>query len=118
MIESVLLLAAVVLGGVAASLPWWVAHRQVASRLEAVETQREVAEARLFLRVRELENALMAHSWQDYATLQEVPSAATSATSDSFGRPKSEESYGEDPEEIVERWFQEHGVDMEGPTIG
>lgn len=115
MIESLLILLAVLLGGMAASLPWWVAHRQVASRLSSVEDQRELAEARLFLRVRELENALMSHSWEQYAALQEVPSSATSAQAP---RPKSEEAYGEDPEDIVERWFQEHGVDMEGPTVG
>lgn len=117
MIDSLVLLLAVVLGGLASSIPWYFAHRQVSSRLGSVEDQREIAETRLFLRVRELENALMSHSWEQYAALQSVPSSATEAT-DSFGKAKTDEAYGADPEDIVERWFQEHGVDMEGPTVG
>lgn len=115
--EAALVLLAVVVGALVTTLPWYLANRQLTQRIAGVERSRENAETRLFLRVRELENAHLANSWGEYAQLQELPSAGTQATN-SFGEARAEEAHGETPEDIVNRYLEEHGVDMEGPIVG
>lgn len=72
-------------------------------------------------RISELENRVMAHTWGEYAQLQtNVPDHTDKAVHalSTFGSQRPDQAHGETEADLVERWFEENGADVEGPTIG
>lgn len=72
-------------------------------------------------RISELENRLLAHTWGEYAQLQtNVPDHTDKAVSalNSFGGSRPDEAHGESEQDLIDRYFQQSGADVEGPTIG
>lgn len=111
----------VLLGAALAGAPLVVALQFV--RSEAAKS-REVAQARAIAQqtyITELQNRLGAHTWGEFAQLQnEVAShtGQTVAALNSFGESRAEEAYGESPQDIVESLLAGMGADYEGPTVG
>lgn len=92
---------------------------------------REVAQARAVAQqtyITELQNRLFAHSWTDFAQLQNDVDSHTGQTArvlNSFGEDRSEESYGESPDDLLNHALASLGSDLEGegfadtgPTVG
>lgn len=73
-------------------------------------------------RVNDLERRLATHTWQEYAALSQAvptPLAQSTAVTDSFGREgRTDESFGQTEEEVLEAWLAANGTDLEAPTVG
>jgi hypothetical protein len=114
------LLLAVTVGAVLTGAPlvaalWFVVSE--AGKGRATAQARAVAQQTY---TTELQNRLLAHTWGEFAQLQEVPShtAQTVTALNSFGEARTEAAYGESQEDIVDAFLRDNGIDLEGPTVG
>lgn len=71
-------------------------------------------------RITDLERALLAHGWQDYAQIAATPTplARSTAVTNGWGEDRPEEAYGENEHDVIESFLASNGIDLEGPTLG
>jgi len=115
------LLAAVLLGALLAGIPLALSVRFVTAEAASA---RKVSGAHATVQqtyITELQNRLGAHTWGEFAQLQndvDSPTSQASRVVNSFGEARSEEAFGEREQDIVDQYLVDQGIDLEGPTIG
>lgn len=115
-----LLLAAALAAAVAAA-PMAYAVRVITRE---ADKNRATAQARAVAHqtyITELQNRVLAHSWTDFAQLQNDVAGHTQQTVNAlngFGEARSEEAFGESESDVVDQYLRDQGIDLEGPTIG
>ncbi len=115
------LLAAVLLGALLAGLPLALSVRFVIAEAGKGRTGAEAHAVVQQTYITELQNRLAAHTWGEFAQLQndvDSHTAQATRTVNSFGEARSEEAFGESEQDIVDQFLSDHGIDLEGPTVG
>lgn len=113
-------IVAVLVGAVLTGAPLGAAAHFIARE---ADRSRQTAQARAVAQqtyITELQNRLAAHTWGEFAQLQNGVDDHTSQTVralNSFGEARTDEAFGEDDKDIIEALLRDNGADLEGPTI-
>lgn len=104
------------LGAALVGVPAWMAYSHLDRLNDRVREHLLRREAYLHERITALEDRLATHTLEAYTSLRSMPTEQERAAAvvNSFGEPRTDESYGENHEDVLEAELAARGVDLEG----